>query len=292
MKKKVFIIIAVALLLVIFPLLSLDFGKGKKVAEAGESVEKSATLIASTNPAPAPSIIAEVPRATTQIVATKIPSKPDSIKSEVKASVSESKEFTSSELIKVEPAPVKMLDANMSKEEEKTEAASVPSIDKSMPKVGMEVDGYFAPLIRFTRNGTVAIGGHVAVNLFIVPKFSIAPYIHGEYFLYPLGSNTGLLGGLEMELEAGINITFPVYENGDFKLKFGFDLGYYMQWLTYNSSISTKAHLTYNGLMIRPTFTIDFTKVWGMPIGIGLFYQVTAIIPYSDYNGFGVMITL
>lgn len=153
-------------------------------------------------------------------------------------------------------------------------------------------EGTFGPTIRFLRGINFAIGGHIAVNFFVVPELSFGPYIHGEYFLAPLGSTSGLLAGLEMELEAGMNITFPVYKSPHFTVKIGSDIGYYMQWLQYNSDISSDAHLTYNGLLIRPTVTFDFLKLAGMPIGISLFYQTTVMMPYEDYNGFGIMLNL
>lgn len=153
-------------------------------------------------------------------------------------------------------------------------------------------EGTFGPTFRLLRGTNFAIGGHVSASFFVVPEFSFGPYIHGEYFLAPLGSTSGQLGGLEMELETGVNLTFPIYKSGSFQMKIGADVGYYMQWLQYNSNISSDAHLTYNGLIIRPTFTFDFYKLWGMPLGISFYYQVTAIMPYSDYNGFGIMLNL
>lgn len=153
-------------------------------------------------------------------------------------------------------------------------------------------DGTFGPTFRFLRGTNIAVGGHVATNFFVVPEFSFGPYIHGEYFLAPLGSTSGLLAGLEMELEAGLNLAFPVFRSPHFTIKIGSDIGYYMQWLQYNSDISSDAHLTYNGLLLRPTVTFDFAKLWGMPIGIAFFYQVTVMMQYSDYNGFGIMLNL
>ena len=120
----------------------------------------------------------------------------------------------------------------------------------------------------------------------------IPSYIHGEYFFAPLGSDTGYYGGLEMELEGGVNFTYNLYRSKSFALKLGCDFGYYMQWLQYNSNISSKAHLSYNGMMLRPTFTIQFAEFSGMPLGIAIYYQKTAIIPYSDYDGLGVMLIL
>lgn len=154
------------------------------------------------------------------------------------------------------------------------------------------VGGYFAPIGRIVRNATFTVGGHVAVDFHPRKEFSLGPYVHGEYFFAPLGSATGYFGGLEMELEGGVNFTFNMFEENGFALKLGCDFGYYMQWLQYNNNISTKAHLTYNGLMLRPTFTIQFAEFSGMPMGIALFYQKTAIVPYSDYDGFGVMLIL
>lgn len=154
------------------------------------------------------------------------------------------------------------------------------------------VGGYFAPVGRIVRNATFTVGGHVAVDFHPRKEFSLGPYVHGEYFFAPLGSSTGYFGGLEMELEGGVNFTFNMFEENGFALKLGCDFGYYMQWLQYNNNISTKAHLTYNGLMLRPTFTIQFAEFSGMPMGIALFYQKTAIVPYSDYDGFGVMLIL
>ena len=154
------------------------------------------------------------------------------------------------------------------------------------------VDGYFAPLARIARKNTFAVGGRASVDFHFVKEFSLGYYIHGEYYLSPLGSRTGRLVGLETELETGLNITFPIFERGNFKFKLGTDVGYYMQYLQYESMISTKTHLSYNGLMLRPTFTIQFTHLWGMPIGLSFYYQVTAIIPYNDYNGFGMYIQL
>ena len=154
------------------------------------------------------------------------------------------------------------------------------------------MDGYFAPLARIARKNTFAVGGRASVDFHFVKEFSLGYYIHGEYYLSPLGSRTGRLVGLETELETGLNITFPIFERGNFKFKLGTDVGYYMQYLQYESMISTKTHLSYNGLMLRPTFTIQFTHLWGMPIGLSFYYQVTAIIPYNDYNGFGMYIQL
>lgn len=154
------------------------------------------------------------------------------------------------------------------------------------------VGGYFAPTLRIARGDTFAVGGHVGVDFHPVKEFSIGPYIHGEYFFAPLGSNTGYYGGLEIELEGGVNFTYNIYRSKSFALKLGCDFGYYMQWLQYNSNISTKAHLSYNGMMLRPTFTIQFAEFSGMPLGIAIYYQKTAIIPYSDYDGLGVMLIL
>lgn len=154
------------------------------------------------------------------------------------------------------------------------------------------VDGYFGPSTRIARKNTITVGGHVSVDFHIFKEFSLGTYIHGEYFFSPLGSTTGLLAGLETELEAGANITFPIFKRGNFMLKLGCDAGYYMQWLQYESSISVNTHLAFNGLMLRPTFTMQFTKLWGMPIGIAFYYQITAVVPYNDYNGFGMFIML
>lgn len=184
-------------------------------------------------------------------------------------------------------APSEVVVENAS--EKSIENTSLETIKKQN---GLFVDGSFGPTARLLRELNLALGGHVNVNFFVVPEFSFGPYIHGEYFMSPLGSKSGRLAGLEMELETGINLTFPIYRSTYFTMKIGSDIGYYMQWLQYNSDISTDAHLSYNGLMIRPTFTIDFYHLWGMPIGISLYYQITAIMPYSDYNGFGIMVNL
>lgn len=154
------------------------------------------------------------------------------------------------------------------------------------------VGGYFAPTARIVRGATFAVGGHVGVDFHPVKEFSVGPYIHGEYFFSPLGSNSGYFGGLEIELEGGVNFTYNLYRSKHFALKFGCDFGYYMQWLQYNSNISTKAHLSYNGMMLRPTFTVQFAEFSGMPMGIAIYYQKTAIVPYSDYDGLGIMLLL
>lgn len=158
-----------------------------------------------------------------------------------------------------------------------------------------KVTGYFAPAFRLAYKSTISIGPHVGVNFNIKKgnqEFSVGPYIHGEYFFSPFGVSTGEYIGREVELEAGANITYPFFKTGKFALKIGCDIGYYMQWLEYNSLISNSTHLSYNGLMLRPTFTIQFYELWNMPIALSLYYQVTAIMPYADYNGFGLMVTL
>ena len=173
-----------------------------------------------------------------------------------------------------------------------TNITTTPDVKTQDDSYKFFVDGYFAPLARIARKNTFAVGGRASVDFHFVKEFSLGYYIHGEYYLSPLGSRTGRLVGLETELETGLNITFPIFERGNFKFKLGTDVGYYMQYLQYESMISTKTHLSYNGLMLRPTFTIQFTHLWGMPIGLSFYYQVTAIIPYNDYNGFGMYIQL
>ncbi len=195
----------------------------------------------------------------------------------------------SEDVVKVDDSTV---DENVVSNTDATNITTTPDATTDDDSYKFFVDGYFAPLARIARKNTFAVGGRASVDFHFVKEFSLGYYIHGEYYLSPLGSRTGRLVGLETELETGLNITFPIFERGNFKFKLGTDVGYYMQYLQYESMISTKTHLSYNGLMLRPTFTIQFTHLWGMPIGLSFYYQVTAIIPYNDYNGFGMYIQL
>lgn len=153
------------------------------------------------------------------------------------------------------------------------------------------VDGFLGVTGRFGY-GTFIPGGTVSLGFNFVPEMTLSFYAHGEYFFAPLGSKTGELVGREIEAEAGLNFMFPIFKRGVFALRAGVDFGYYMQWLEYNSSISSLAHLSFNGLMIRPMLNFMFCRLWNMPISLSLFYQVTAIGVYTPYNGFGIMFTI
>lgn len=111
-----------------------------------------------------------------------------------------------------------------------------------------------------------------------------------DYFLRPLGSETGRLATIEFNTEAGVSFRYAVASQGWQEVKIGVDFGYFMQWLEWSGK-GMEFFLTYNGLMIRPTISIK-ANLFLFRIELGLYYQ-TAVYPrYEDYDGFGLYIKL
>lgn len=135
----------------------------------------------------------------------------------------------------------------------------------------------------FVPGGTLSFGYRNGMSLYGL-------YGRFDYFLRPLGSETGRVATIEFNSEAGVSFRYAVASQWWQEVKIGVDLGYYMQWIE-RSGTPAVFVLGYNGLMIRPTISIK-ANLFLFRIELGLYYQ-TAVYPrYEDYDGFGLYIKL
>ena len=100
----------------------------------------------------------------------------------------------------------------------------------------------------FVPGATLSFGYRNGMSLYSL-------YGRFDYFLKPLGSETGRLATMEFNAEAGASFRYVVASQDWQELKIGVDLGYYTQWLEWSGN-SSVFFLNYNGLMIRPTISV------------------------------------
>lgn len=152
---------------------------------------------------------------------------------------------------------------------------------------GFFFDGWaHATLLRkadIVPGGTIALGWKSG-------NFLTSAYARFDYFLKPLGSSTGRYATLELAFEPGISVESIISSQGTTDVKLSLDFGYYIQLLERSGQTSV-FHISYNGLMLRPTLAASF-DIGFINIEAGIYYQ-TAVYPrYSDYDGFGVYLKL
>ena len=121
--------------------------------------------------------------------------------------------------------------------------------------------------------------------------FHTYAYLRGEYFLEPLGSGTGRLATMEIEGEPGIGLAFTPLRETTFRLLFSLEFGYYFQFMMFNGNNGTLA-IIYNGIMARPMLSVETFRLFRRYTEFGLFYQLTFLNEYSDYNSLGVFVRL
>ena len=168
------------------------------------------------------------------------------------------------------------------------DASKKPKLKRTTPVF----EWYLAGGLSVSRGTSFGIAGHLGFNFNVSDDFTTGIYAHGEYLPAPLGSTSGMLGGMEIEADFGANLMFPMFRFGPVSIKLGADLGYYMQIIQFNSTISSDTHIGYNGMVIRPMVMFEFYRLFSSPIGLILYYTNTAIVPYSDYNNIGFMVVI
>lgn len=131
--------------------------------------------------------------------------------------------------------------------------------------------------------GTIAMGYRDRTYLYSV-------YGRFDYFTAPLGSSTGRLATIEMNIEAGMNFAFVISAQDWQESKLSIDVGYYMQWYE-RSGLQNVFFLGYNGLMLRPKLSARVNLPL-LKLEIGLYYQSAVLPRYSDYDGWGFYISL
>lgn len=161
-------------------------------------------------------------------------------------------------------------------------------IDKEpMMEKGFFFDAFaHATLLRgtdFVPGGTLAFGYRSGVSLYSL-------YGRFDYFLSPLGSDTGRMATLEVAVEPGLSFEYVVMSQDWQELKLSVDFGYYMQ-LIERPDAATVFFLSNNGLMIRPTISVK-ANLYLFRIELGLYYQCAVFPRYSDYDGFGLYLKL
>lgn len=135
----------------------------------------------------------------------------------------------------------------------------------------------------FVPGATLSFGYRNGMSLYSL-------YGRFDYFLKPLGSETGRLATMEFNAEVGASFRYVVASQDWQELKIGVDLGYYTQWLEWSGN-SSVFFLNYNGLMIRPTISVKANLLL-FRIELGLYYQMGVYPRYEDYDGFGLYIKL
>ncbi len=139
------------------------------------------------------------------------------------------------------------------------------------------------------QRGSISVGGGLSAGV-TTGRFRFDLYGQTDYFLQPLGGSGGA-ALFEMDAEAGITLGMKIVSFWSFDTYIACDLGYYMQFLKtpYQSDIAT---LGFNGLMIRPKLLTDLKIAKYYGIMLGVYYQLPIYPAYSDYSGFGIMLSI
>ena len=135
----------------------------------------------------------------------------------------------------------------------------------------------------FVPGGTLAFGYRNGVTLYSL-------YTRFDYFLSPLGSETGRFATLEFSWENGLSFEYVITSQDWQEVKLAVDFGYYLQYIERSDEPSV-FYLSHNGLMIRPTISVKANLLL-FRIELGLYYQMGVYPRYEDYDGFGLYIKL
>lgn len=139
------------------------------------------------------------------------------------------------------------------------------------------------------QRGSISFGGGLSLGV-TTDRFKFTVYGQTDYFLQPLGGQGGV-ALFEMDAEAGMTMGMKILSFWAFDTYIACDVGYYMQFLKtpYQSDIAT---LGFNGLMIRPKLLTDLRIAKYYGIMLGVYYQIPVYPGYSDYSGFGIMLSI
>lgn len=137
--------------------------------------------------------------------------------------------------------------------------------------------------------GGINAGGGLSFGI-TTDRFRFDLYGQGDYFLEPLGGQGGA-ALLEIDGEVGLTLGLRILSFWAFDTYIACDIGYYMQFLKtpYQDDIFT---LGFNGLMVRPKLMTDLKIAKYYGIMMGVFYQIPIYPAYSDYAGFGIMLSI
>ena len=137
-------------------------------------------------------------------------------------------------------------------EEVRLSLANDPEFAEPFRQKGFFFDGMaHATLLRdtdFVPGGTLAVGYRNGVTLYSL-------YTRFDYFLSPLGSETGRFATLEFSWENGLSFEYVITSQDWQEVKLAVDFGYFLQYIERSGEASV-FYLGHNGLMIRPTISI------------------------------------
>lgn len=140
------------------------------------------------------------------------------------------------------------------------------------------------------RGDQFAPGGGISLGL-QTPSFRFEVYGLADWYLQPLGGSGGA-ATLEFSVEPGFSFYWQFLQVWRTRHYLGIDIGYYMQFTSIYQNPDAGIFMGHNGLILRPKYVTEFQIARHYSMSIGIYYQVAVLPAYSDYNGFGIMVSL
>ncbi len=159
--------------------------------------------------------------------------------------------------------------------------------DTEVEQAGVSYDLYFRSLM--LRSSNFSLGGGFNIGL-KTTSFKFELYGLGDYYMAPLGGSGGA-ASLEFSIESGVMFAWKFMEVWRTRTYIALDVGYYAQFAKIPQQ-PDNLFMGYNGIMFRPKVVTELRISKNYAIGIGLFYQIPLYPAYSDYQGFGVMVSI
>ena len=138
--------------------------------------------------------------------------------------------------------------------------------------------------------GSLNFGGGFSVGA-ETPDFRFEGYLQGDYFMSPLGTE-GTAAAMEIDLELGVSLGWKFLKFWNFDTYIACDIGYYMQLTSIYQNPAAGVFMGHNGIVLRPKYVTEFQIAKHYSMSIGIYYQVAILPDYSDYNGFGIMVSI
>lgn len=140
------------------------------------------------------------------------------------------------------------------------------------------------------RGDDVSVGGGISLGL-QTPNFKFEAYCLADWYLNPLGGSGGA-ATLEVSVEPGASFYWQFLQVWRTRHYLGIDIGYYMQLTSIYQNPAAGVFMGHNGIVLRPKYVTEFQIAKHYSMSIGIYYQVAILPDYSDYNGFGIMVSI
>lgn len=136
---------------------------------------------------------------------------------------------------------------------------------------------------------SLSFGGGLSLGV-ETTQFRFDFYAQGDYFMTPVGVS-GTVAALETDVETGLSLGWKFLKFWAFNTYLSCDIGYYAQFII-PQRYSSELTLVNNGLMIRPKLMTELKIAKYYGITMGVYYQFPLFPGYSDYRGFGIIVSI